>query len=113
MLIHLNIPVSTKVRIYVVFDDGARTAIPLDLSFELALPNHSGFPHLTNLRRCTYAVEDQQSCVITAPDFAFKIAWNDSMREQSDKLMMPFLRRAIAARAIEDLIVIHDDRTLR
>ena len=113
MLIHLNIPVSTKVRIYVVFDDGARTAIPFDLSFELALPNHSGFPHLINRRRCTYAVEDQQSCVITTPNFAFNIAWNDSTREQFDELMMPFLRRPMAAGAIEDLTVIHDDRTLR
>jgi len=114
MLIHLDIPVSTKVRIYVDLDDGEPPTTPLDLAFELqlALPDHPGFPHLTNLRRCTYMVDCQPYCVITAPNFAFKITWNGSTRGHFDGLMMPFLRRAMGAGVIEDLTVIHEQPSM-
>ena len=105
MLIHLHIPVSTKVRIYLDIIYSVPPVVFLDSAFELALPNHPGFPHLTNLHRCTYAVDHQPSCVITAPNFAFKIIWHGS--RHFDGLMTPFLRRVMAVGMIEDFTIIH------
>ena len=107
MLIHLEIPESANVRIFV--DYGGRTDAPLEPILDLVLPNHPGFPHLTDLPRCTYAVNFEPSCVITAHNFALRISWNNGMRRHFDCFMMPFLRRT--AGAIEDLTVIHDQPT--
>lgn len=106
MLVHLNIPVSAKVGFYVELDD-IRPPVPLGPLLELALPNHPGFPHLTGLHRCTYLVDSVKSCVLTAPNFAFKITWDEFIHRHFDGLMMPFLRRVVTAGAIEDLTVIH------
>ena len=107
MLNHLKIPASANVRIFVDFDSCGWSVAPLELVLDLALPNHPGFPHPTNLHRCTYAVDIRPMCIITAPNFAFSIAWNNVMRTHFDNLMMPFFRRAMAAGVIEDLTIIH------
>ena len=107
ILAHLKIPISTKVRIHVDLEVGGEPTIPLGGVFDLILPNLPGFPHLTNLRRCTYAVDSRPACVIGAPNFTFCIIWSHPMRRHFDEFMMPFLRRAMAAGAIEDLTIIH------
>ena len=76
ILAHLDIPISTKVKIHIDLDAGGQTAIPVELLFDLALPNHLGFPHLTDPHRCAYAVDCQSACVITAPNFALRITWS-------------------------------------
>ena len=63
---------------------------------ELALSNHPGFPHFTNLHRCTYAVDIRLMCIITATNLAFSIIWNKVMYMHVGNLMAPFLRRAMA-----------------
>ena len=109
MLIHLKIPASANVRI--VVDFGSRLSpVPLELVMDLALPDHPGFPHLfTNLRRCTYAPAGGPASVITATNFAFRVAWCNDIRKHIDSVMMPFLRRA--AGVIEDLTIFHDGPT--
>ena len=109
MLIHLKIPDSANVRIFV--DSGGQTAVRLELTFDLALPDHPGFPHLTNLRRCTYAVNFEPICIITAHNFTLAIKWDNDMRRHFDCFMMPFLRRAMATGVIEDLTVVHEEST--
>ena len=107
MLVHLKIPTSTNVRVFVDFDPHGESIVPLELVLDLALPNHPGFPHLTDLHRCTYAVDARSMCIITATNFAFSIAWNDVMPTHFDNLMMPFFRRAMATGLIEDLTIMH------
>lgn len=107
-LIHLKIPISTNVRIFVDIDPSGDAIDPLGLALDLALPNHPGFPHLTNLHRCTYAVDIRPMCIITATNFAFSITWGDVMDAHFDDLMMPFFRRVMAAGVIEDLTIIHN-----
>ena len=106
ILVHLKVPISTNVKIFVNSGRG-ESAVPLDLVFDLALPNHHGFPHLINLHRCTYTMGIRPSCVITAPNFAFGITWDIFPNTHFDDFMMPFLRRAMTVGVIEDLTVIH------
>ena len=108
MLIHLKIPPSTDVRIFVDLEYDRRAAVPVGLVFDLVLPNHPGFPHLTNLHHCTYGVDIRPMCIITATNFTFSIALNTNVDTHFDNFMMPFLRRAMALGVIEDLTVIHD-----
>ena len=108
MLVHLNIPISAKVRIHVDLKAGWDPPIQVESVFDLVLPNHPGFPHLTNLRRCIYAVGSRPACIITTPNFTFSVSWDEPMHRHFDEFMMPFLHRAMAAGAIEDLTVIHD-----
>ena len=107
ILIHLKIPISAHVKNFV--ESFYRpTAVPLELVFDLALPNHPGFPHLTNLHRCTYAVDPWPTCIIAAPNFDFCINWDNIMCSHFDSFMMPFFHRAMAAGVIEDLTVVHE-----
>ena len=108
MLIHLKISISVNVRIFVDLDSTGQSAVPPELVVDLALPNHPGFPHLTNLRRCTYVAYILPSCVVAAPNFAFNVSWDAVMHTHFDNFMIPFLRRAMAAGVIEDLTVIHE-----
>ena len=108
MLIHLNIPVSTNVRILIDLSHGGRLGVPLSLAFDLALPDHHGFPHLTNPHCCTYAVDNRPSCTIIAPNFAFRAIWDDDGDDHYNHFMLPFLRRVTAAGAIEDLSIVSD-----
>jgi len=108
MLIHLKIPASANVRIFVDLDYDRRSGVPLRLAFNLALPNHPGFPHLTNLYCCTYGVDTRPMCIITTINFTFSITWNTGMHTHFHNFMMPFLRRAMTTGVIEDLTVIHD-----
>ena len=107
ILVHLDIPISTKVKIHVGLDV---RSVPVELVFDQALPNHPGFPHLTDPHRCTYAVDCRSACVITAPNFALRISWNYLMFKHFDEFMMPFLRRATT---VEDLTIIHDHPLMR
>ena len=102
ILVHLKVPISTNVKIFV--DSGRDSTVPLGFAFDLALPNHHGFPHLTNLHRCTYVMDKRQYCTFAAPNFAFSIAWNTAMDTSFDNFMMPFFHRA---RLIEDLTIVH------
>ena len=122
MLIHLKIPISADVRIFVDLESGGRPVVSLELAFNLALPNHPGFPHFTNLRNCTYGVYNnlrncsyalhfEPSCIISAPNLFFHITWNGTVRRHFGGLMMPFLCRAMAVRVIEDLTIVHDHPT--
>ena len=102
MLIHLIIPTSTNVKIFTDLDYDAQPIPFLELTIDLLLPNHPGFPHFTNLRRCTYAIDVGPKCIITATNLTLVIAWN-GLESHFDNFMMPFLRRATV---IEDLAVI-------
>ena len=120
ILVHLDIPASANVRIFVDLSLGEQRNVPLEHVFDLALPDHHGFPHLTNPYRCTYAVDNQPSCLITAPNFAFRAIWDDDQGDDQDDdqgddqddnhevhseyFMLPFLRRVTGV--IEDLSVI-------
>ena len=75
MLIHLKIPASANVRVLVDFRSRLWT-IPLELVFDLALPDHPGFPRLANLRRCTDAVDSGPTSIITAANFVFTVTWD-------------------------------------
>ena len=108
ILIHLNIPVFTNVRILVDLSEGDQVDVPLHLVFDLALPDHHGFPHLTNPHCCTYAVDNRPSCTIIAPNFAFRAIWDDDDDDHYNYFLLPFLRRVTAAGAIEDLSIISD-----
>lgn len=107
MLIHLKIPTSTNVRIFADLDYSGQSAALFELVFDLVLPDHFGFPHLTNLHRCTYGVHLRPTCIITANNLTFSITWKDNIRTHFN-FMMPFLRRAMATGVIEDLTIIHD-----
>ena len=107
ILIHLTIPVSADVRIFVDLSQCEQPNVPLDLVFDLALPDHHGFPHLTNPHCCTYAVDPLPSCLIIAPNFAFRATWEDD-EDHYNCFMEPFLRRATAAGVIEELSIITD-----
>ena len=108
VLIHLNIPISANVRIFVDIRPDNRTPVPLGLVFDLILPNHPGFPHLTDVHRCTYAVDLRPACVITAPNLALSIVWDNVLRGHFECFMLPFLRRVTAAGAIKDLSIVTD-----
>ena len=103
MLIHLKIPASTNVRIDLSLR--GRSVAPLELAFDLALPDHPGLPHLTNLHRCAYLLEYGPKSIITAANFAFSAAWDHDIHKHFDNFMMPFLRRAAAAGVMEDLAI--------
>ena len=105
ILIHLNIPVSTNVRIFVDLSEGDQTNT-LKPVFDLALPDHHGLPHLTDLHCCTYAVDHQPSCLITAPNFVFHATWDNVHEHHCEYFMLPFLHRVTAAGVIEDLSII-------
>jgi hypothetical protein len=109
VLVHISIPVSADVKIHVNFAFSRQTPGPPGLVFDLALPDHPGFPHLTDPRRCTYAVRHRSACVITAPNFAFNIIWEGPLHGDFDIFMIPFLRRGMARGSIEDLTVIYDE----
>ena len=110
ILVHLNIPISANVRIFVDLSVGEQRNVYLKLALDLALPDHHGLPHLTNLRCCTYAVDPTPSCFLIAPNFAFLAIWDDKSEDHYEHFMLPFLRRVAAAGAIEDLsIVCYED----
>ena len=112
MLIHLKIPISADVRIFVDLDSGEQPVVSLELAFNLALPNHPGFPHSNNPRNCSYGLYFEPSCIISAPNLFFHITWNGTqVRRHFGGLMMPFLCHAVTAGVIEDLTVIHDNPT--
>ena len=106
ILIHLKVPISADIRIFVDIPQGGLTDVPLHLVLDLALPDHHGFPHLTNLHRCTYALDPLPSCLIIAPNFAFRVTWDDDYGDHCDDFMLPFLRRVTATGVIEDLSII-------
>ena len=110
MLTHLEIPASANVRVFLDFSSRIWT-IPLELVFDLVFPDHPGFPHLTNIRRCTYAMYCKPSSTITATNFVFTVAWDYDAHTHFDNFMMPFLRRATAAGVIEDLAIFYDMTT--
>ncbi|KAF9783808.1 hypothetical protein BJ322DRAFT_1067186 [Thelephora terrestris] len=112
MLIHLDIPASANVRIFV---DLSLSNVPIGLVFELALPDHQELPHLTDLHCCTYTVDSPSSCLITAPNFAFRFIWGNWVhRHRCEDFMLPFLRRVTAMGIMEELSIIlkvvSDDR---
>ena len=107
ILVHLDIPVSANIRIFVDLSGGNPMASdPLELVFDLALPDHYWPPHLANPRRCTYEVDNQPSCLITAPNFAFRVIWDDDHEKHCEYFMLPFLRRVAVAGVLEDLSII-------
>jgi hypothetical protein len=108
VLIHLNIPISTNVKIFVDIRPDNQTPVPLGLVFGLILPNHFGFPHLTNVRRCTYAVDLGPSCIITAPNFVLRLVWDNNGYGHFEYFLLPFLGRVSASGVIENLSVITD-----
>ena len=109
ILVHLSIPVSANVRIFVdLSGDNEMATDPLEDVFDLALPDHYWLPHLTNPHRCTYAVDNQPSCLITAPNFAFRVIWDEDRETHCEYFMLPFLRRVAAAGVLEDLSTIFD-----
>jgi len=114
-LIHLKIPTSALVRIFVDLDSGRRITAPLELVFNLALPNHPGFPHLSNLHRWTCAMDAWPFYIIAAPNFAFSVSWFGFMSRNFNEFTMLFFRPAMTSGVIEDLIVVHgrtnDDTT--
>ena len=110
MLIHLEISASASVRIFVDIRSRGRSAVPPELVFDLALPDHPGFPHLTKLHRCAYALAAGPRSIITATNFVLSITWDHDLRKHFDNFMMPFLRRATAAGVIEDLTVFYTER---
>jgi len=109
ILIHLDIPVSTNVRILVDLSLCDPTNEPIRLVFELALPKRHGLAHLTDLHCCTYAVDSPSSCLITAPNFAFRVAWGKWVhRHRCDDFVLPFLRLVAAMGIMEELSIISD-----
>lgn len=107
VLIHLKIPISTNVKIFVDIPDN-QTSVPLQLVFDLILPDHPGFPHLANIHRCAYAVDLRPACIITTSNFALSIAWDNVFHSHFEYFMLPFLRRVAAAGVIEDFNIITD-----
>ena len=110
ILIHLKIPISANIRIFVDLVSGQNAAPPESL-FNLALPNHPGFPHLTEFYRWTYAVDLRPACLITATNFAFSAKWDGSRHNHFDYIMMPFLRHVTAVGVIENLSIVDDQHT--
>ena len=109
ILVHLNIPISANVRIFVdLSGDSEIVTDPLEEVFDLALPDHYWLPHLTNPHRYTYVVDNQPSCLITAPNFAFRVIWDEARETHCEYFMLPFLRRVAAAGVLEDLSIISD-----
>jgi hypothetical protein len=108
MLLHLKIPASANVRISVELSSIRWFNVPApEHSFDLALPDYPGLPHLTNLHRCTYGVAGGKWSTVATTNFAFSFTWDNTSRH-FDNFMMPFLRRATAVGVMKDLTIIYN-----